>query len=356
VTPSALKILYVCGADSGTCRSRKEALIRLGHDVRLIALLPEIRRFREFFFKVYSRTLRGPAVTRFNARVREAAREARYDWIWVDKGIHLFPGTVRGLRELGNFLVHHLTDDFLNPKHAIMYRYYKEAAPWYHAHLTSNAFNVDELGEFGAECVIRTDLGYDPHLCMPGGVPPAPQNRFEADAVFVGFWRPHLDEYLLPLVRSGAVLSAWGARWRRSPFRRDYLGYAHFRPCPDEDYAAVIAGAKIALCFLARENRNLSTGRSFEIPAIGAFMLGERTGEHQALYEEGKEAEFFGSPEELVEKATFYLKHDALRAQIARAGHKRALTSGYSYEDRIRGDISRLASVYEKFTALGRKR
>ena len=122
-----------------------------------------------------------------------------------------------------------------------------------------------------------------------------------------------------------------------------------FRPASNSEYPRILASTKIALCFLNRESRNTSTGRSFEIPAIGAFMLGERTDEHRSFFEEGKEAEFFDSPEEMIEKTVFYLEHEEARKTVASAGHRRAVTSGYSYRDRIRMDVQNVMPIFESF-------
>ncbi|MCP3965754.1 MAG: glycosyltransferase family 1 protein [Lentisphaerae bacterium] len=82
--------------------------------------------------------------------------------------------------------------------------------------------------------------------------------------------------------------------------------------------------------------RDQYTRRTFEIPACGAFLLAERTPVMQQLYEEGKEAEYFETPEEFVEKCKYYLKHENKRRQISKAGMIKALTAGYDVNSRMR--------------------
>ena len=63
---------------------------------------------------------------------------------------------------------------------------------------------------------------------------------------------------------------------------------------------------------------------------MGTFLLAERTALHQELLEEGKEAEFFDSDDEMLDKARFYLKNNEARQRVAAAGRIRCEQSGYS--------------------------
>jgi len=75
---------------------------------------------------------------------------------------------------------------------------------------------------------------------------------------------------------------------------------------------------------------------------MGIFLLAERTDDHLALFEEGKEAEYFGDDEELKDKIRFYLENDEARKRIAAAGRERCLRSGYSSPSQLKSIINSL--------------
>jgi spore maturation protein CgeB len=104
-----------------------------------------------------------------------------------------------------------------------------------------------------------------------------------------------------------------------------------------------LASTKIALGFLSKRIPETTTTRTFEIPAMGVFMLAERTADHLALFSEGREAEFFGSDEELREKLLFYLDHESSRARIAAAGRERCLKSEYHARTQLRRVLAQAA-------------
>jgi spore maturation protein CgeB len=88
-------------------------------------------------------------------------------------------------------------------------------------------------------------------------------------------------------------------------------------------YVAAIQRSLIGLGLLSKAKPDTFTTRSFEIPAAGRLLLAERTREHQLLFEEGVEAEFFDDVEELVTRARALLADPGRAMAMAAAGHRR---------------------------------
>ena len=109
-----------------------------------------------------------------------------------------------------------------------------------------------------------------------------------------------------------------------------------------DEYAWSLTGARIGVGFLRTICPDQHTTRTFEIPACGSMLLADRTEEHGECFEEGSEAEFFSSSDELLDKARYYLSHETERARIALGGYTRSVTSGYSYDDRVAAVLSEL--------------
>ena len=158
--------------------------------------------------------------------------------------------------------------------------------------------------------------------------------QWGAPVSFIGTYEGDRARSLNALARAGFPVRVWGGDWTPMP-NPDRALTLENRPVYADQYATAMCGSDINLCFLRKMNRDQQTQRSVEIPACGGFMLAERTAEHQALFEEGTQAEYFSSDEELIEKVRHYLANPAERKKIALAGRQRCVDSGYSNHDRI---------------------
>jgi spore maturation protein CgeB len=207
--------------------------------------------------------------------------------------------------------------------------------PWYDAYFTTKTYGVEELRAFGCPRVHFVANAFDPDTHRPVSITAERKQLIGAPVGFVGTFEEDRARSMHFLALQGINVRIYGNGWQSFRLATPNMRIEG-RAVYGDSYAEVLSACDINLCFLRRMNRDRQTQRSVEIPACGAFMLAERTGEHEDLFKEGVEAEFFGSNEELLEKVRYYLDHPELRKRIAAAGRERCLRSGYSYHDRLR--------------------
>ncbi len=250
----------------------------------------------------------------------------------VVKGAYLHPGALRRVKETtGATLVNYATDDPFNPAHTT--RDLLRGIPYFDLYACTKQAIMADVRRAGCPRVAFVRFGYKPSVHFPE-TPTAPEEatRFASDVVFVGGLDadrlPYIDALLsIPRITLALYGGYWNRFARTRPFAR---GFAVGR-----SYRLALGSAKICLCLVRRANRDGHVMRSFEIPACGGFMLAERTADHLELFREDREAAFFGSPAELVEKVRYYLAHDAERRAIADAGMERVRTDHHTYTDRL---------------------
>jgi spore maturation protein CgeB len=322
-----------------------DALRESGHEHRFVDEAPFTRPLeRSLAHKAAYRLLRRRPLTRwaFNRALLDQARRFRPQLVLAVKAPYIMPATLRRIKdETGALLVNYATDDPFNPANATPDLV--AGIPYYDLYACTKRAIMDDVRRAGCRRVAYVPFGYKPALHFPEQpATPEERARFESDVALVG----GADADRLPFVEalarvSGLSLALYGGYWTRYPHLRRYArGFARGR-----DYRLALGGAKIVLCLVRRANRDGHAMRSLEIPACGAFMLAERTDEHQALFREGKEAVFFASPGELSEKVGYYLAQDAERSRIARNGYLRVTTGHHTYQDRVREIVERAGEL-----------
>jgi spore maturation protein CgeB len=103
-----------------------------------------------------------------------------------------------------------------------------------------------------------------------------------------------------------------------------------------EEYAKTIASFDINLGIVSEWNRNHTASRTFQMPALGGFMIHQRNELVTRYFREDQEMVFFDSDDELVEKCRHYVEHPDERKRIAEAGRRRCVDSGYFELDRVK--------------------
>jgi spore maturation protein CgeB len=289
-------------------------------------------------------------VADLNAAICRAIDRGRPGLTFLVQGRFVEAATAEAARRHGRVVLY-CNDDMYNPRN----RTYtlSELTRAVDCVLTTKSPNVPEFTRDGAQRVVYQPNAFDPKVHFPAKVADGERSRFAGDVAFVGTFRPERADWLARVVRScrGLVVNVWGGGWHkmRRPthwHRRARWAALQRRVCGaelwGEDMGKAFQANKIGLGLLYHANRDLHTSRSFEIPACGGFMLAERTDEHREYFEEDREAVYFGTFEEQIDKIVFYAAHDDSRRQIAAAGLRRCQTSGYRYVDRARDLLRRL--------------
>lgn len=337
MTLPATSIVYVGSLSSGsTALHRMHALRDGGAAIYPIDTAPESAQSLEksIFMRIWRRAVGPVDLARANARIHKAFAQETPNILWIDKGLTISAGTLRWVRgKCPNCIIAgYSPDDMTNPGNQS--RHFIAGLPEYDVYFTTKTYGVTELKTLGARRADFIGNSYDPSTHRPLAPSAEQRKQLGGSVGFIGQWERDRSASLCRLAGAGVPVRVWGLDWHKCQSQSDLLRLER-RPLWGNDYALALCSFDINLCFLRKSNRDLQTTRTMEIPACGAFMLAERTDEHLALFEEGKEAEFFASDAELIDKAKYYIAHPAQRRVIAEAGRQRCLRSGYSNQDRM---------------------
>lgn len=264
-----------------------------------------------------------------------------FNIIFVDKGNEIKPSTLKAIKsKYPHIKIVNWSQDDMYAWHnrSILYTL---GIKYYDLIITQKSYNVEELRKIGARKVLFQNKAYSQdihkiHEC---------KNKQKVDVLFIGFPEKERIKSILYLANNGIKVDIYGYPmvWKKFRYNIKHENISlHEKSLFGQDYAATLSCAKISLCFLRKANRDLQTSRSMEIPACGGFMVAERTNEHLELFEEDKEAIYFENDYELFEKVRYYLDDEEKRKKITKAGYKRCISSGYSYDDRVKEIIKKI--------------
>lgn len=277
-----------------------------------------------------------PDNTNVNKRLIEAVKSHPFDLVWIDKGNMIYPETLKKIKSIqpNCLLVHYMIDDFMNPFHKT--KQIMNTIPLYDFYIVNRAENVEELKKYGCKkpvCVFRS---YEDTFYYPRPLTEEDKQKLGGDVGFIGRYEKARAKSICYLADNGLTVRVWGEK--KWSVLKNYSPNLIIEGTGlyGEDYCKAIGAFKINLGFLCKTNRDLHTLRSLEIPACGGFMLAERTSEHQILFEEGKEADFFSQDEELLAKCLYFLENEEKRKTIATNGFKRCIVSKYSNKEMMK--------------------
>lgn len=291
---------------------------------------------RTFFEKIMTKLKLPVDKENHNKRIIEYCTEHKPDYIFIVKGNHVKPFTLKKIKNsnVKSKIISWTQDDMFAFHNRSLY--YTYGLKYYDLVVTQKSYNCDknELPSLGAKNILFQNKAYLPRIHKPYNK--CLNNGFKHNILFIGFAEKERFESMNYLAKNGFTVVIYGSGWDKEYYKNtahENLVF-NFKNLLNEDYAQAISCSKITLCFLRKQNRDLQTSRTVEIPACGGFMLAERTNEQLEMFSEKKEAEYFSTNQELLNKVRYYLENKKERKVIANHGRIKCLSSDYSYQDK----------------------
>lgn len=326
-----------------------KSLRRLGHDAL------EFKWFQYFAFdadrprsfgallkRLQNKYVVGPLVAKINRDFLTQVRHQKPDLIFVYRGTHLMASTLQSIRnELPDCkLVGYNNDDPFSPTQPwYLWRHFMASIPVYDLMLAYRHANLEDFKRAGARKVDLMRSWYVPDRSFPVQLSEDDRKQYECDVVFIGHYEPDQRlEYLEAIVRKGYRLRLFGPTkyWQKPLEQSPVLSHlAPTRMVWGEDYNKALCGAKIALCFFSKLNRDTYTRRCFEIPATQTLMLSEYSEDLASLYARGHEADYFDSKEQMLDRIELYNSDLSLQKRVALNGYLKVISSGHDIDSRI---------------------
>lgn len=302
--------------------------------------------WRSLSLRAQDHFLAGPTLLKLNVDVVRKVASSRPDVLILYRPTHVLSSAIRLIRAASQdtLIVSYNNDDPFSPK-APRYRWYHylDSLPLVDVAIAYREKNLAELTRAGAAHVHLVRSYFVPYLDKPTDLSLQDHQRYDADVVFVGHFEPDGRlETLAAVAERFRRFRLFGPDWERAPDHPALRRLQPIRPLSHLEYAKALQSAKIALAFFSSLNSDDYTRRVFEIPAVGTFMLSQRTAVMESLFRPGIEADYFGSPDELLSKIDQYLGDETQRRAIAQAGALRVREQGHDVFSRMRELLSLL--------------
>jgi spore maturation protein CgeB len=307
------------------------ALRRAGWSVEVVPEREYVpTQWRTLPLRVIGRCVRPFAAREFGAALERAADVLVPEFVLVFKGAFMPASALRGLRGRG------IKSYCFYPDNSTLAHgpFIPAALPLYDWVFSAKTFGLRDMQSTLG--VTRSSLllhGFDPETHAPTSLDKGSQEKYGCDVSFIGTWSRKKQRYLshLARVRPKLRLRVWGAQWERVSVSDPLFPSLMHRGVTGREYAKAICASLVNVAILSERRRGASeddqiTSRTFHIPACGAFMLHERTGEVLEQFEDGVHIGTFGSPEELVSAVDRYLGDANTRVGCAAEAQRLVLT------------------------------
>lgn len=269
-----------------------------------------------------------------NKRLLSFINGKKYNVILVFKGMELYEETVLQLKQHADLLTNYNCDHpfvFYSPGSGNSN--VKNSIKVYDIHFSYSRNIVRQLQQQFNKEAYFIPFGYDNEMQVFSASYNNPyKNRF----LFIGAYDKYRGDWLADLALPD--LDIYGdTKWRTRNLSRPFLLQAYRQKALyDNDYIEAVNNSSGVINLLRDQNvqEQSHNMRTFEVPGYGGVLISQRTSEQMEFFDDNKEAIFFDSKDELLDKIDFLRRNPSVTENIKQAAHFRSQRCNYSYDAR----------------------
>lgn len=313
----------------------QDAFIQIGvREVKLFAYgeyFITTNKIQELICKFQNKVGIGFIVDKINEKLVELCDKMEPELVFLYRCRLIYPKTVKIMREKKIMIFMYNNDNpFAKYYPGYFWRHYIKSLPFCDIGFVYRQSNIEDYMESGCNRIEILRSYYIENRNYPLEIIQIKEKV--PQVLFLGHYEPDgRKEYIEELTKNGIEVGL-PVLWEEkiNPLNIIFLKNTAAK------YNEMINASKIALVFLSSINQDTYTRRCFEIPATKTLMISVYTKDLASMFEPDKEAVYFQTKAELVQKVMYYLKHDVERKMIVENAYARLLKDGHEVKDRAK--------------------
>lgn len=290
-------------------------------------------RWRSRWLRAVRRLCRPLMSAEYNAAVLEMLQVRPLEFLLVFKGMLLSAATLKRFRDRSVPLYCLYPDVSFQDHGGNIW----DCLPLYDCVFTTKSYHLlDPQLRARVRNLKLVSHGFDPEVHRTVSISEEVRRLYTCDASFVGYWSPKKERILRHLIDSLPMLDLriWGPSWHLADpaVRRCWQG----RGAWGDEIAAIYACSRINIGLLSEAGTgttsgDLTTARTWQIPASGGFLLHEDNPELRAAFEPGVQVGVFTDERDIGQSVSFWLRNAEQRQSALQSATRTAVSTPYTY-------------------------
>ncbi len=266
-----------------------------------------------------------------NKGLIDQADSIKPDWIWVFKGMEIYPATLKLLGRKYRLVNYNPDHPFVIASSGGGNKNVRDSVGLYHLHFCYNRNLQKQIEQEFKLPVVFLPFGYD----LSAEDYETITRESELNRVcFLGNPDKTREETLQLVADNGYPVDVYGHGWNKTSLHHHKNVTTH-----DAVYGSAfwkkMRAYRVQLNIFRQHNIGSHNMRTFEIPGAGGIQLAPYSEEHISFFNENSEIFLYRDQQELLKHVEYLMKSNSEEAdKIRKAARSRSLNSLYSYKDR----------------------